>query len=197
MVAPAGSREHCCLGAAGAEKWASRPLFGCADSVTVGEAGTTGVTTARDDIVALLEPEVESLGYELADIEVNISGGGVLRLFIDRPDSTPENGVTLEDCEQVSRQVSAVLDVEDPIPGGYTLEVSSPGLNRRLVKPAHFERFAGNRVKLKLKRLVEGRRNVKGRLMGYEEPNVLVKDGKETFAIPLIEIDMARLVPDL
>lgn len=156
------------------------------------------MTTARDDIVALLEPEVESLGYELSDIEVSISGGGgVLRLFIDRPDSTPENGVTLEDCEQVSRQVSALLDVEDPIPGEYTLEVSSPGLNRRLVKAAHFERFAGNRVKLKLKRLVEGRRNVKGRLVGYEEPNVLVKEGKETFAIPLIEIDMARLVPDL
>ena len=93
-------------------------------------------------------------------------------------------------------QVSALLDVEDPIPGEYNLEVSSPGLNRRLVKEAHFERFAGSRVKLKLKRVVDGRRNYKGRLVGYDEPNVLVKEGKETFAIPFQEIDTARVVPD-
>lgn len=160
-------------------------------------AGDIVVTTAREDIAALLEPEVESLGFELTDIEVSLSsGGGVLRLFIDKPDSSPENGVTLDDCEKVSRQVSAVLDVEDPIPGEYTLEVSSPGMNRRLVKAAHFERFAGSRVKLKLKRLVDGRRNLKGRLAGYEAPNVLVEEGRETIAVPLEEIDTARLVPD-
>jgi len=146
----------------------------------------------EEQIVALLEPEIERLGYELADIEVNlVAGGGVLRLFIDK-----EDGITLEDCETVSRQVSALLDVEDPIPGEYNLEVSSPGLNRRLVKAAHFERFAGSKVKLKLKRIVDGRRNYKGRLVGYDEPNVLVKEGKETFAIPFQEIDTARVVPD-
>ncbi|NND54138.1 MAG: ribosome maturation factor RimP [Gammaproteobacteria bacterium] len=146
----------------------------------------------KDQIIALLEPEIEQLGYELADIEVNlVGGGGVLRLFIDK-----EDGIALEDCEKVSRQVSALLDVEDPIPGEYSLEVSSPGLNRRLVKAAHFERFAGSKVKLKLKRIVEGRRNYKGRLVGYEEPNVLVKEGKETFAIPFQEIDTARVVPE-
>ena len=156
----------------------------------------------EEQIVALLEPEIEQLGYELADIEVNLSGGGgVLRLFIDKqgidkPGSNAEDGITLEDCETVSRQVSALLDVEDPIPGEYNLEVSSPGLNRRLVKEAHFERFAGSKVKLKLKRIVDGRRNYKGRLVGYDEPNVLVKEGKETFAIPFQEIDTARVVPD-
>ena len=149
-------------------------------------------SVSEDQIVALLEPEIEQLGYELADIEVNLTtGGGILRLFIDC-----EAGITLEDCETVSRQVSAVLDVEDPIPGEYNLEVSSPGLNRRLVKEAHFERFAGSKVKVKLKRLVDGRRNYKGRLVGYDEPNVLVKEGKETFAVPLQEIDSARVVPD-
>ena len=144
----------------------------------------------QQEIVALLEPEIESLGYELADIEVNIVGG-VLRLFIDS-----EDGITLDDCAAVSRQVSALLDVEDPIPGEYNLEVSSPGLNRRLVKTSHFERFAGSKVKVKLKRLVDGRRNYKGKLVGYDEPNVLVKEGQQTFAIPFPEIDSARVVPD-
>jgi len=148
-------------------------------------------TMQQQEIVALLEPEIESLGYELADIEVNIVGG-VLRLFIDS-----EDGITLDDCAAVSRQVSALLDVEDPIPGEYNLEVSSPGLNRRLVKTSHFERFAGSTVKVKLKRLVEGRRNYKGKLVGYDEPNVLVKEGQQTFAIPFPEIDSARVVPDV
>lgn len=148
----------------------------------------------QEQIVALLEPEIERLGYELADIELNLVGGGVLRLFIDTMDN--EAGITLEDCEAVSRQVSALLDVEDPIPGEYNLEVSSPGLNRRLVKEAHFERFAGSKVKVKLKQLFEGRRNFKGRLVGYDEPNVLVKEGKQTFAIPFKDIDSARVVPD-
>ena len=141
----------------------------------------------------MLEPEVERLGFELVDVEVGVDGSnGVLRVFIDSDD-----GITLENCAAVSRQVSALLDVEDPIPGEYNLEVSSPGINRRLVKPTHFERFAGSRVKVKLKRLVDGRRNFKGKLLGFDEPNVLVKEGKETFAIPLQEIDSARIVADV
>jgi len=141
----------------------------------------------------MLEPEVERLGFELADIEISVGGSsGVLRVFIDSDD-----GITLENCAAVSRQISALLDVEDPIPGEYNLEVSSPGINRRLVKSTHFERFAGSRVKVKLKRLVDGRRNFKGKLLGFDEPNVLVKEGKETFAIPLQEIDSARIVADV
>ncbi len=141
----------------------------------------------------MLEPEVERLGFELVDVEVSTGGsGGALRVFIDS-----EAGITLDDCAAVSRQVSALLDVEDPIPGEYNLEVSSPGINRRLVKAEHFERFAGNKVKIKLKRLVDGRRNYKGKLLGFKEPNVLVKEGKETFAIPLQEIDSARVVADI
>jgi ribosome maturation factor RimP len=141
----------------------------------------------------MLEPEVERLGFELVDVEVSVDGSnGVLRVFIDSDD-----GITLENCAAVSRQVSALLDVEDPIPGEYNLEVSSPGINRRLVKPTHFERFAGSRVKVKLKRLVDGRRNFKGKLLGFDEPNVLVKEGKETFVIPLQEIDSARIIADV
>ena len=150
----------------------------------------------REQLVKLLEPTIERLGYELFDLEVRlVGGGGLLRLFIDSLD--PDAGVGLEDCETVSRQVSALLDVEDPIPGEYTLEVSTPGLDRRLVKAQHFERFAGSRVKVKLKRLVDGRRNFKAKLVGFDDSNVLLREGKSEFSIPLQEIDTARVVPDL
>lgn len=150
----------------------------------------------REQLMKLLEPTIERLGYELFDMDVHIAGGGgVLRLFIDSLD--PDAGIGLEDCETVSRQVSALLDVEDPIPGEYTLEVSTPGLDRRLVKAQHFERFAGSRVKVKLKRLVDGRRNFKAKLVGFDDSNVLLREGKSEFSIPLQEIDTARVVPDL
>lgn len=145
---------------------------------------------SRQQLIEMLEPTVNGLGYELADLEWQTGPGSVLRLFIDC-----DAGITLDDCEAVSRQVSALLDVEDPIPGDFSLEVSSPGLNRRLVKAEHFERFAGERVKVKLKRLFEGRRNFKAKLLGYTEPNVVLKEGKDEFAIPLEEIDTARIVP--
>ena len=97
-----------------------------------------------EELTKLLEPAVEQLGYELSDLEVKVGGRhGVIRLFIDKAD-----GVGLEDCETVSRQVSALLDVEDPVPGHYVLEVSSPGLDRRLTKVEHFERFMGEDLSL-------------------------------------------------
>ena len=148
----------------------------------------------REQLIEMLEPTIESLGYELFDLELQLAGGhGIVRLFIDNLDH--DAGVGLEDCEIVSRQVSALLDVEDPIPGEYNLEVSTPGLDRRLVKAQHFERFAGSRVKVKLKRLYEGRRNFKAKLVGYEDSNVLLREGKAEFSIPLQEIDTARVVP--
>lgn len=144
----------------------------------------------REQLVALLEPAVEQLGYELADVELNLTGGSVLRLFIDKAE-----GIALEDCEAVSRQVSALLDVEDPIPGEYNLEVSSPGFNRRLVKAKHFERFAGSRVKVRLRQLVDGRRRFNAELMGLKQSNVVLREGQQLFEVPLTEIEMARLVP--
>ena len=93
----------------------------------------------RDELGELLEPTIERLGYELSDLEVKLGGGsGVVRVFIDHPD-----GIGLDDCEKVSLAVSALLDVEDPVPGNYDLEVSSPGLNRKLTKVEHFQRFTG------------------------------------------------------
>jgi len=145
---------------------------------------------SREQLIEMVETTVEGLGFELADLEFHEGVHGSLRLFIDN-----EAGISLEDCEAVSRQVSALLDVEDPISGDYSLEVSSPGLNRRLVKAEHFERFAGENVKVKLKRLFEGRRNFKALLIGYAEPNVILQEGQAKFLIPLQEIDMARVVP--
>ena len=106
-----------------------------------------------DELARLIEPTIEGLGYELADLEVKLhEKDGIVRIFIDKvPD-----GIGMEDCEAVSRQVSALLDVEDPIPGNYTLEVSSPGLDRRLTKVTHFERFLGEIVKVKLRFALDG-----------------------------------------
>ena len=145
---------------------------------------------SREQLIEMLETTVERLGFELADLELLEGTHGLLRLFIDN-----EAGISLEDCEAVSRQVGALLDVEDPISGDYSLEVSSPGLNRRLVKAEHFERFAGENVKVKLKRLFEGRRNYKAKLIGYQEPNVILQEGQQKFLVPLQEIDTARVVP--
>jgi ribosome maturation factor RimP len=149
----------------------------------------------RDQLIELLEPSVERLGYELSDLEIQLGGtSGLLRLYIDSKD---DSGIGVDDCETVSRQVSALLDVEDPIPGDYNLEVSSPGLNRRLVKAEHFERFAGSWVKVKLKRLIDGRRKFKAELVGRDADNVLLKEGKTEFSIPLQDIDTARVVLDV
>lgn len=144
-----------------------------------------------DELRALLEPTVERLGYELTDLEARLSGkSGVLRLFIDQPD-----GVGLADCEKVSRAVSALLDVEDPIPGHYDLEVSSPGLDRRLTKPAHFQRFTGATVKVQMRFPIDGRRRFRGRLLSTDDTNIVLDVDGTRHSLPLATIDSARLVP--
>ncbi len=146
----------------------------------------------REQLIKLLEPEIESLGYELTELEVNLSHGrGVLRLFIDRPE-----GITLDDCERVSRQASALLDVEDPIAGDYHLEVSSPGADRKLVKPDHFDRFAGSMIKARFNRLIAGRRRVRGQLLGRDGDVIKIRTEKETISVDLDNVEVARLVPD-
>lgn len=148
----------------------------------------TGAELAR-----LLEPTVEGLGYELADLELRIGGkNGVVRIFIDRPE-----GVGLDDCEVVSRQVSALLDVEDPVPGHYVLEVSSPGLDRKLTKPAHFQRFVGEEVRVQMRFPVEGRRRFRGKLLSAGEKTIGVEVDGITHSLPMATIDSARLVPSL
>jgi len=141
----------------------------------------------------LVAPVVAALGYELVGVEHVPQGRrSVLRLYIDRDD-----GITVDDCERVSRQVSGLLDVEDPIPGEYLLEVSSPGLDRPLFTAGHFQRFVGHQVRLRLTTPIEGRRNFSGVLQGMREDGVvLLVEGVEV-ELPLAKIDKANLVPKL
>jgi len=149
------------------------------------------LSAGREELIELLEPEVVALGYELSDLEIRLGGGrGQLRLFIDHAD-----GVGLGDCEKVSRQVSAILDVEDPIPGDYNLEVSSPGLDRKLVKEEHFDRFTGENIRVKLRRPVEGKRKYRGILLGREGDEIVIKGDEAEVRIPLVEVDVARVIP--
>lgn len=145
----------------------------------------------RDRLQTLLEPVIESLGYELVLLEFNSSTRhGMLRLFIDRPE-----GITLDDCERVSHEVSGVLDVEDPISSAYRLEVSSPGMDRPLTKPAHFLRFTGEQVKLDLLAPRNGRRRWTGWIRAVAGDVVQVETEVGMLEIPLVDVDRARLVP--
>ena len=144
-----------------------------------------------DEMLKLLEPVVERLGYELADLEVRLGGkGGLIRVFIDKPE-----GIDLDDCEKVSLAVSALLDVEDPVPGNYNLEVSSPGLDRKLTKVEHFQRFEGETVKVQMRFPIEGRRRFRGTLVSSDDENIVVEVDGESHSLPLKTIDTARLVP--
>jgi len=144
-----------------------------------------------EELIELLGPSVESLGYELADLELRLgSRDGLLRVFIDRPE-----GIGLEDCEIVNRQVSTLLDEKDPLPGNYVLEVSSPGLDRRLTKLEHYERFMGSDVRVKLRFPIEGRKNFRGALRAADEESVEVEGDGESHSLPIATIDFVRLVP--
>jgi ribosome maturation factor RimP len=149
-----------------------------------------GQAVEKERLIELLEPPLAALGFELADLDAHLGRRGLLRIFIDR-----EGGVTLDDCALVTEQIGAWLDVEDPLPGSYVLEVSSPGLDRRLRTAAHFERFAGEPVKVELKDAREGRRRLAGLLKGAEGADVLVEVDGEVWRIPLSEIAVARLAP--
>lgn len=140
---------------------------------------------------ALIEPVVTSMGFELWGIDY-LSQGKHSRLviYIDNPD-----GVTVDDCADISRQVGAVLDVEDPIVGEYHLEVSSPGMDRPLFTLDHFKRYAGHVVALKLRVPFEGRRKYQGLLAGTEGDEVLLQLDGEEYCFPVDTIDQARIVP--
>ena len=139
----------------------------------------------------LIEPAVTALGFELVGVEFIHGKSGLLRIYIDH-----EGGVSVDDCKSVSYQVSGLLDVEDPIRGQYTLEVSSPGLDRPLFQARDYERFAGHQVSLRLSVPVAGRRRFKGTLIGLRDDQVVLKMVDEELVVPLHEIDQARLVPD-
>jgi ribosome maturation factor RimP len=147
----------------------------------------------RDELIALLEPPIRMMGFELVELECKLGGRqGLLRIYIDGP-----GGITLEHCEQVSKQVSGLLDVEDPIPGSYVLEVSSPGIDRPLRTEGHFRHFAGQRVRIELDAPLQGRKRYKGVLLGIEQGVVSVDLDGTVHELPFDRIVKARLAPEL
>lgn len=148
----------------------------------------------RDQLIQLLQPVVVGLGYELWELEYVRAGGGVLRLYIDS--TAPAVPITVEDCARVSRKVSAALDGADPIPGEYTLEVSSPGLDRVLRTRAHFERFVGEQVHVEMSVAVNGRRRFTGQLAEVSpEGDLILRMEGGALRLPIDGMHKARLVP--
>jgi len=145
--------------------------------------------TLRERLIALIEPLLNQLGYELVELE-HVAGRNhaTVRVFIDQP-----GGVGIDDCERASHEVSALLDVEDPIPTSYTLEVSSPGFTRVLRTRAHFERFVGSRVFVELKEPRDGRRRYTGMLTGVEDAGIELEVDRQRVNVPFVEIGKARL----
>lgn len=140
----------------------------------------------------ILRPVVEGLGYELWGIEFRSQGHqSLLRLFID----DQNDGISVEDCEKVSRQVSGVLDVEDPIQSEYTLEVSSPGMDRPLFRLEQFDDWAGHQISIRLRMAYEGRRKFQGLLKGTEDGDVVVVVDEHEYLLPFESIDKANIVP--
>jgi len=147
-----------------------------------------------DKIEALINPVIVDMGYELVGIEYVASGKhSILRIYIDS-----EMGIGVDDCEAVSRQISAILDVEDPITGQYNLEVSSPGIERPLFHIGHYQRFLGHNIKLRLVRPIDGQRKFMGAIGSVSETNnsieLVTELGPVVLDIELIE--KANLVAD-
>jgi ribosome maturation factor RimP len=147
----------------------------------------------RDALVALLQPVVEGLGYGLWELEYAPGrGNAILRVYIDAP-----SGITVDDCERVSRAVSEVLDAADPLPGHYTLEVSSPGLERPLRTAAQFAPYVGETVFVELVQPVAGRRRFKGALAAAGPESIEVDMDGSRHVLPIGAIRKAHLAPDL
>ncbi len=152
----------------------------------------TGVI--KEKIRAMIEPLINDLGMELDDLELNrMQGKALLRVYIEK-----EEGITLGDCEQVSREIEAVLDVEDPIPYSYVLEVSSPGLDRPLRAPQHFKRFAGSSVRVVTREPLDRQTFFEGVIAAADDESVLLHlPGGREVTIPYGNISKARLAVEV
>ncbi len=145
-------------------------------------------TEAR--VAHIVEPVVEGLGYRLVRVKISAMNGQTVQIMAERPDGT----MNVEDCETVSRDVSPTLDVEDPIDGAYNLEVSSPGIDRPLVRRSDFVRWTDSLVKVEMARALDGRKRFKGRLAGLDGDNVALDVDGNIVSLPLADIGEARLV---
>jgi ribosome maturation factor RimP len=172
-------------------KWASRPFFICAGLIWFLSESGVGLSAKVEQLQAMIAPAVAALGYELWGVEFHGHGRPpLLRVFIDH-----ENGINVDDCASASRQISAVLDVEDPISTEYTLEVSSPGMDRPLFTLDQFARYIGEWVKVKLRAPFEGRRNFRGRLTGVEGDEIVVAVDDSEYLLPIELVEKANVIP--
>ncbi len=149
------------------------------------------LSTLEKQLTELINTPVTALGFELVGIELNRGRQILLRIYIDK-----DGGVTVDDCADVSHQISAVLDVEEPISGAYTLEVSSPGLDRPLFNAGHYQRYIGREIVMVLRIAVQNRRKWTGIIKSVNEGDTItltIDDTDETFA--LSNIQKANLVP--
>jgi ribosome maturation factor RimP len=152
-------------------------------------------TGLASDLVALVEPVLESLGFRLVRIEVSGRDGKTVQIMAERPDGS----MTIDDCEAVSKAISPLLDVHDLVTDAYRLEVSSPGIDRPLVRPSDFVDWAGSEAKIEVKAPIDGRRRFKGRLEGFEDGEVLIEadlgeEGHKIIGLAVGLIASARLV---
>lgn len=142
-------------------------------------------------IEGMIAPTVEGLGFRLVRVLVFGSGKPRLQVMAERRDG---KSIGVDDCALISREISAVLDVEDPFDGDYTLEVSSPGIDRPLVAAQDFERFAGFEAKVEMGRLIGGRKRFRGRLIGFQDGNVRIMVDGAALDLPFPDIQRAKLV---
>ena len=152
----------------------------------------TDATIAR--VWQLAGPLAESEGMEIVDIQFRHEGGRrgkVLRLYLDK-----ENGPNVDDLARVSRQLGELLDVQEAVDGAYTLEVSSPGINRPLKKREHFERFVGKRIRVRTREMIDGRRSFLGVLQTVSEGYITVKQEGKVYRIPLSDIERSNYEHD-
>jgi ribosome maturation factor RimP len=154
-------------------------------------------TGAAAGVAALVEPVLEDMGFRLVRVNVSKRDGGTVQIMADRPEGAT---ITVDDCAEISRRVSPLLDLHDPLEGRYFLEVSSPGIDRILVRPSDFEDWAGYEARIELKETIDGRRRFRGIVEGYEDGEVRLnavldeKEGPQTLGFPLDLIQDAKLV---
>ena len=152
-------------------------------------------TALHDRLIARFEPELQGLGYELVEVEFSPGPGGrTLRFYIDRPGET-DAGIDAEDCASVSHALLDSIEADDPLPGDYSIEVSSPGLDRVLRTPQHFARYVDNRVKVELRAPRDGRKRYTGMLRRVDGDSIEMDVDNFSVSIRLAEISRARLAP--
>jgi ribosome maturation factor RimP len=144
-----------------------------------------------DDIAPIIEPSLEAMGYRLVRVAFLGPRRATLQIMAERIDDTP---MTVDDCTEISRSVSALLDVADPIAGAYMLEVSSPGIDRPLTRPEDYDRFTGFEAKLELGRPLDGRKRFRGRILGRADDHVRLVDDSGEISLPISDIAKAKLV---